>query len=86
LEGDVPDSKPPLVFADQAIRKLVTNQLGDETMVLPNDYMVMRVVFRKRGGSWEALTQGDVGHTVLLASVVKTWGKLRRKQRKVEVR
>lgn len=79
-------TKTPLVFSEQAIRRLVTNQSSDETMILPNDYQVMRVVFRKRGGSWEGVTQGDVAQIQLLASVVKTWAKLRQKQRKVEVR
>jgi hypothetical protein len=78
--------KPPLVFAEQAIRRLATNQLGAEVMITPNDYMVMRVVFRKRGGSWEDVASGDTSQILLLGSVVRRWGKLLQKQRKVEVR
>lgn len=79
-------SKPPLLFANQAIRRLVDNQFGDEAMVLPNDYMTMRVVFRRCQGSWEQLTCGSVIHTKLLSKIIAAWGRLHGKTRKIEVR
>lgn len=82
---DACDAKIPLVFANRAIQRLVANQLGSEVMILPNDYRVLRLVFRKRGGSWEALAAGDYRHIEVLAQAVKTWAKLRQEQRKVEV-
>lgn len=78
-------TKTPLVFANRAIRLFANNQLGDEVMILPDDYMAMRVVFRKCQGSWEGISSGDVVMTNLLARIVTAWGKNQSKRRKIEV-
>ena len=77
--------KIPLVFANRAIRQFANNQLGAEIMILPDDYMAMRLVFRKCRGSWERVSNGDVVHVNLLAKVVVAWGRTRRRKRKIEV-
>lgn len=78
------DSKPPLVFANRVIRKVVDNLLGDGLSVIPDDYVTMRVVFRKLGGSWQALSQGDIHQNQLIVRVVQAWGNIRGKARKIE--
>jgi hypothetical protein len=77
--------KPPLQFANRVIRRFVDNQLGDEALVLPDDYLKIRLVFRRCRGSWEQVTQGNVVHIHLLSKVVSAWGRLKGKQREVEV-
>ena len=76
----------PLIFANQAIRKFVNNHFSDKVLVLPDDYRAMRVVFRKKGGTWEGVVSGDVQQIRLLSNIVKAWGKLKQDQRKVEIR
>lgn len=63
--------KVPLEFADQVIKRLVTNQAGPT----PNleDCRVIRVVYRKLGGKWEPLYHGDMKATRLLAKIVTSW-------------
>ena len=77
--------KPPLQFANRVIRRFVDNQLGDEALVLPEDFLKIRLVFRHCRGSWERLALGDIVHTHLLSKVVSAWGRLKGKQREVEV-
>jgi len=62
----------------------VDNFFGDETMVLPEDFTVMRVIFRKLGGSWEKLSQGDITQLHLMTQIINSWGNLKGKSRKVE--
>ncbi len=77
--------KIPLIFANRVIRQFVDNQMGDESVIIPDDYMAMRLVFRKCQGSWERVSQGDIVHVCLLAKVVTAWGKTRGKKREIEV-
>jgi len=77
-------AKIPLVFANRVIRLFANNQLSEDVMILPDDYMTMRLVFRKCGGSWEMVGAGGVPHVNLLAKIVAAWGRNRRKERKVE--
>lgn len=76
------DNRPPLEFANRVIRRFIDNLFGDETLVLPQDYIAMRVVFRKLGGSWEKVFEGD---TQLIIQIVQSWGNLKDKNRKVEL-
>lgn len=77
--------KVPLVFSERVIRRLMTNQFSADVIALPKDYQVIKLVFRKRGGSWEGVAQGNFQQIHLLGNVVRVWGRLREKQRKVEV-
>ncbi len=78
------DDKPPLVFANKVIRRFVDNLFGGQTMILPKDYMVMRVVFRKLGGSWKRIILGDIEANKLVVRIIQAWGTLHEKNRKVE--
>lgn len=65
---------PPLLFANQLIVQFVQHMLGGDLVVEANDFTVIRVAFRKLGGSWEALVGGDLQQVELLKKVVQTWG------------
>lgn len=77
--------KPPLVFANRVIRQLVDHALGDDCVLLPKDYMLIRTAFRWYKGSWEMLFQGDMAHNRLLANIIANWGKLPERQRRTDV-
>lgn len=79
------DDRPPLVFANRVIRRFVDNLYSDKVMVLPKDFTVMRVVFRKMGGSWEKVSQGDIEQCKLIVQVVRTWGNTQEKSRKIDL-
>ena len=81
---DVGPKNPPLVFANQVIRRLVDNLLGGDMIVSKENYLTMRTVFRSRGGSWSKITEGDTDHTRLLVRVVAAWGRLPGRRREVD--
>lgn len=58
------------------IRQFADHLLGGG-LIRPKDYAVIRLVYRKRGGNWEAFTQGDIDQVTLLEKVVTNWGKKR---------
>ena len=72
----------PLVFANHVLEKFVSHTLGDEIEILPNDYIIMRTVYRKLNGSWQEVAGGSMDHTRLLIQVVKSWGKVKGADRK----
>lgn len=76
--------KPPLEFANRVLRRFVDNLFGGKVEVIPQDYTVMRVVFRNLGGSWEQILHGNIEHCKLVVRVVQSWGTLQEKNRKVE--
>jgi len=68
--------KHPLVFANDVIRQTANHVVDDKVLILPQDYTALRVVFRKLGGSWASLADGDINQARLLAEIVKKWGKM----------
>ena len=76
--------RPPLEFANRVLRRFVNNLYGASVYVLPEDYTMMRVVFRNLGGSWEQVSQGDIEQCKTVVRIVQSWGALREKSRKVE--
>jgi hypothetical protein len=64
----------PKVFANRVIRELVLHMICEGAEIQPEDYMAIRVVFRKLGGDWEAISHGDMKQFDLLKRVVTTWG------------
>lgn len=76
--------RPPLVFANRVIRQYADHLVGDDVMILPNDYAVIRMVFRWCGGSWERLDHGDIVHNRLLAKILTTWGSKASRKKDVE--
>lgn len=78
------NEKLPLVFANRLIRRLVNNVCGSDLILTPGDYTVLRVVFRRCRGSWEAVVRGDVVHTRLLTNIVTSWGGMPGRQRRTD--
>jgi hypothetical protein len=72
--------KPPLVFANHVIRQTADHVVDEKVSLREQDYTSLRVVFRKMGGSWAALADGDIDSTRLLSRIVKKWGKSRKKK------
>lgn len=74
--------KPPIYFANHVIQQCVGHLFGDELVVELKDYMALRLVFRKLGGSWEQFQLGDIKQIELLKKVVTAWGQMpdRKKQ------
>jgi hypothetical protein len=77
--------KPPILFANNVIRNTVDHTVSEQTLVFPQDYTALRVVFRKMGGSWEQIASGSIDHLRLLARIVKKWGKMPGRKRKSEL-
>lgn len=71
---DTPHRKPPLVFANRVIRMFVDQLVDDKMVILPDDYTAMRVTFRHKQGTWQALSAGDPQQVQLMADIVKAWG------------
>lgn len=69
------DDQPaqPLVFSHKVIKQFVDHLVG-EVELERNDYAIIRLLFRKAGGSWEAIFQGDPKQLESLKSVVLHWG------------
>lgn len=76
--------RPPLLFANRVLRRLVDNLCGNNMIATPQDYLTLRTVFRWCHGSWEAVNQGDIVHTRLLATLVMAWGKMPGRHRTTE--
>jgi hypothetical protein len=69
------DSQPKL-SANRVIHQLVQHTVSENLTPSAMDYMVMRIAFRKIGGSWEALFAGDQKQMNLLKFVVGSWGQM----------
>jgi hypothetical protein len=68
------EKKQPKVFANRVIQQVVDHMLLPGTEITPNDFMLIRVVFRSAGGSWASFADGDTAHAEILKSVIKSWG------------
>lgn len=68
--------KPPKVFANQVIRQIIEHMFADDFKIKADDYMMIRVVFRKMGGSWEKIGLGSLKDFLLLQNVIQGWSKL----------
>lgn len=65
----------PLVFANRVIRRLVDNTHGNDVILTRENYLAIRTVFKRCGGSWQKLYEGNEDHTRLLIQIVASWGK-----------
>jgi hypothetical protein len=81
------EPQPPIYFANHVIQQFVGHLFGDTLLVEAKDYMALRLVFRKLGGSWEQLQLGDIQQMDLLKKVVTAWGQMpdRKKQDAEEI-
>jgi len=68
--------KVPKVFANRVIEQVIRHMVSDTIQITPQDYTVVRVVFRRLGGQWEKLVAGDLVHIELLKNIITGWGKL----------
>lgn len=68
----------PKLSANRVIHQLVQHTVSENLTPSALDYMVMRVAFRKVGGSWEVLLAGDHQQMNLLKFVVGAWGQMPR--------
>jgi hypothetical protein len=68
------DKPPPLVFANQVIELLASHLFGDSVKVSRKGYRVIRVTFRRLGGSWLELCLGSPRDIELLLECVEAWG------------
>jgi hypothetical protein len=75
-----PSETPPLVFAHQVIKQFVNNVVG-EANIDTRGYRVIRLVFRKLGGSWYELCMGSPRDTDLLIQAVRAWGEAKSKSK-----
>jgi len=75
----------PLIFANRLIRMMVDHVGGEDMVVLPHDYTVMRVLFRKAKGSWEKVSHGDIVQTRTLNAIVSAWAKMPARNRQTEM-
>lgn len=66
----------PRVFANKVILQFVQHILAEDMIVEPDDYMVIRLVFKRCGGEWDALANGDVAMLELLQKIISAWGKM----------
>ncbi len=67
----------PLVFANRVIRQFA-DHLGITQTIRPRDYMIIRLVFRKLGGQWDAFIHGDIKQITTLEKVITNWGKVKK--------
>jgi hypothetical protein len=67
------EKPPPLEFANQVIAMFAENLMGRSDLK-PEDYSVIRVTFRKLGGSWFELCQGNILQLMLLEQTIQAWG------------
>ena len=73
----------PLVFANRIIRRLMDNTHGNDVILTEENYLTIRTVFKRYGGSWQKLYEGDENHTRLLIRIVSSWGKMPSLKREV---
>lgn len=66
----------PKVFANKVILQFVQHILAEDMVVEPEDYLILRLVFRWAGGSWDELANGNVVMLELLQKIISAWGKM----------
>jgi hypothetical protein len=73
-----------LTFANRVIRQFVDHLVGADMIVEPRDYMVIRLLFRKGGGTWLDILHGNITHLSFLEKLIASWGKLPGRKRESE--
>lgn len=74
----------PSVLANKVVLQLIHHSVSEELAPTWEDYASIRVVFRRCGGSWAALMNGDHRQLELLRQIVAAWGQM--PIRKVELK
>jgi len=78
------EPKQPSVLANKVILQLIQHSVSEELSPSWEDFASIRVVFRRCGGSWADLLNGDHRQLELLRQIVVAWGQL--PIRKVELK
>lgn len=76
------DDRPteaPLILANRILKQFSEHLLAGAATPENHDYQVMRVVFRRLGGNWEAVYHGDIRQITMLEKVVTGWGASKKK-------
>jgi len=68
--------KQPKVFANKVLCQLIHHMVDENMVIEPRDYIALRKVFRRCGGSWEKLGEGDQVQIELLKTIVTSWGQM----------
>ncbi len=66
----------PSVFANKVILQFIQHILSEDMMVEPQDYLVIRTVYRGCKGSWDRLADGDIVMLELLQKIISAWGNM----------
>lgn len=66
------------------IRQFADHLLGADLVIEPQDFQILRLIYRKLGGNWESLLRGSIKQLVLLEQVITNWGKLPGRKRQKE--
>jgi len=72
------EEAPPLAFANRVVKMFAEHLLQGKSKLNAAAYRVIRVTFRRLGGSWVEVCEGSPRHTELLIECVKAWGKVGR--------
>jgi len=75
------ETTPPLVFANKVIRQMIQHMVSEDMVIDRKDYLAIRVVFRKCGGSWAKFVDGDLPQFKLLKDVITSWGQMPGRQK-----
>jgi hypothetical protein len=66
----------PKIFANKVIRQVIQHMVSEDIVIEPRDYLALRSVFRKCGGSWEKFVDGDQVQIELIKTIVTAWGQM----------
>lgn len=72
-------TEAPIVLANRIIKQFSDHLLAGAANPEDRDYQVMRVVFRRLGGNWQAVYNGDIQQIKMLEKVVTGWGASKKK-------
>jgi len=68
--------QPPKIFANKVICQMVQHMISEDMLIEPRDYLALRSVFRRCGGSWEKFADGDQVQIELLKTIITGWGQM----------
>lgn len=73
----------PKIFANRVILQVIRHMVSEDMKVEPRDYLALRSVFRRCGGSWEKISNGDQVNTELLKTLITAWGQMPERKKSV---
>lgn len=79
------EEKVPRVFANHVLKQMVQHMFGDDLIVERDDFLSLRIVFRRCGGTWTSILGGDLKQIELLKTLVTAWGNMPGRKHQSEV-